>query len=806
MKRPLVLLSLGWITGSLLCYGWWKSVGFYLCMAMGVAVVGGWLFYQYRKGLLITLFLLGWAIGAARMAYVDIHNHSVLKQIAGSREEWNAVLAGEICSRPQVDGDRLLFELKVQNLRSGSTVRSIPDEIIKVTVVLKSKEEWEKAHQFQRFWKVEMPLALKTPSPPRNPGAFDYRAYLYRQQIHWLGINQSFGQIKIVSDRPHLFVWMDELRNRLGVQIENIYSPEHAGLIRGMLLGERNEVDPDLEADYSALGIVHLLSISGLHVGVIVACLYFILKRAGLTREKAALFVMLSLPFYVLLTGAGAPVVRSAVMAGLAMLAVLLNRWKDTLSFLAFSLLIQLWVNPYQMVEAGFQLSYLVTAALIICVKPLAQKLPFPWIWLNQGVAVTLVAQVVSFPVLIRHFHEFSFISWLANLLFVPVTSSLVIPLSMLALGVSLVKESWGSLLAELASLLLDLIHTGVYLLLQLPWVHANWVPPSFVWILFYGMVSVYLWISWTGDLIDSARHRVIAGLCFTSLIVAAHQMPAWDREQATITFLDVGQGDCTVIETMKGKVILVDGGGIPAFPRESWQKRSDPFEVGKKVLVPYLKYRGIRRIDELVLTHGDLDHIGGLQAVAERFPVGRVIRNPHPPRSLVEGKLLQTLVKKGTPVYTVSPGSTREIEPGVKWQFLHPDRKNLGSKDRSNDDSVVFLLSVYHYRVMMTGDLEHTGEKKILSAWDLPEVHLLKVAHHGSRTSTQEEWLQALRPRQAVISAGTGNRYGHPSPEIIQRLQSYGVRIWRTDLHGAVTVQIGQDRTAIKTMLPHAD
>ncbi|WP_170839780.1 DNA internalization-related competence protein ComEC/Rec2 [Lihuaxuella thermophila] len=804
MKQPLVWSSLGWITGSLLCHWGWKSVSLYAGLAVGISVLGAWFFYQYRKGLLVTLFLVGLSVGAARYAYAEVNNHSAIAAVVGSNGETAAVITGEIVSRPQVDGDRLLFDIKVRQLADGRIRWRIPEEEIKVTVRLQNETEWLNAHQFQRYWKIETLVVLERPSPARNPGAFDYRAYLYRQQIHWLAKGESLDRVKILSaDRDHLFVWMDRLREELGSQIERIYSPAYAGLIRGMLLGERERVDAEMEAAYSTLGIVHLLSISGLHVGVLVACLYFLLKQTGLTREKAALLVILALPFYVILTGAEAPVIRAAIMAGLSLLAVLFGRWKELLSFMALSLLIQLAWNPYQIFEPGFQLTFLVTGALIIGVEPIARQLPFPWHRLNQGIAVALVAQVVSFPVLIYHFYEFSFLSWFANLLFVPVISSLVIPVSTAALLLGFVHETAGRWLAGFSSLLLDLVHKGTDLLLEWSWAHVTWVPPTLLWVLLYSLAAIYLWISWAGNLIFPGRHRMLSGLCFICLVAVAHQAHLWGKDEARIAFLDVGQGDCTVIETPEGKVILVDGGGTPFFPRKPWQIRRDPFEVGKRIVVPYLKYRGIRQIDELVITHGDTDHIGGLLAVAERFPVRRVIRNPHPPGSQTEKRLLQTLAKKGTRIYTLSPGVSWEVEPGIKWKFFHPDPSRLiGTNEKSNNDSVVFLLSVFQMRIMMTGDMEREAESKVLSEWALPTVDLLKVAHHGSRTSTQAKWLQVLKPRQAIISVGRENRYGHPAPEVLQRLQAIGAAVLRTDRHGAVTVKIRPEGIRTETML----
>lgn len=260
------------------------------------------------------------------------------------------------------------------------------------------------------------------------------------------------------------------------------------------------------------------------------------------------------------------------------------------------------------------------------------------------------------------------------------------------------------------------------------------------------------------------------------------------------VTFLDVGQGDCIVIETDQGKTILIDGGGTPNFSKEEWQVHRKPFEVGRDVIVPFLKYRGIREIDTLIISHGDLDHIGGLQAVVSQFPVKRVIRNALRPQSKTEEELMALLIDRGATIVTVFNHDAHLIEEGITWQFLHPSDTEQSIEGTSNHQSVVLLMSIYQHRLLFTGDIEKETEDQLLAQWQLPPVDVLKVAHHGSKTSTQAHWLAHIQPKEAIISCGRKNRYGHPSPIVIQRLQKYQARIWRTDQHGGITISFDKD------------
>lgn len=251
------------------------------------------------------------------------------------------------------------------------------------------------------------------------------------------------------------------------------------------------------------------------------------------------------------------------------------------------------------------------------------------------------------------------------------------------------------------------------------------------------------------------------------------------------------------MIETKEGENILVDSGGTVSFSQADWRHQKDAFEVGKDILVPFLRYRGIHQIDTFIMTHGDLDHIGGFQAVLSRFPVGQVIRNSHPIQSSFERNLMARLQKMEIPIYTVPSGTHGELVKGMEIFFIHPDHATM---DNSNSASLVFLLSIDQTEFLLTGDIEEEIEHQILDRWNLPEIEFVKIAHHGSDTSSSKRWIGQLRPRHAIISVGEKNRYGHPSAIVLQRLLQKGVRIWRTDQDGAITIMIDENGYRIKS------
>jgi competence protein ComEC len=804
VQRPILIIALGWLAGiaanSFCSFSWgWSAAGLLITGANG----GIW-FYLTRKGLFLFLFFSSLLAGMTQMAWVDQHNVSHIPT-SSTKESVFAKLTGEVAEPPKVDGDRGTLMLQVSSVHIRGTYKPVyvSGERVPLSIRLMSPEDQEQLDRLRRGIRLDVEAELFRPDPARNPGGFDDRLYLYQLGIHWRGTVSSLKDISILEVPPPSWDHVvDSLRLRLGSTLDAVYPAETAGLMRGMLLGERSEVPWTVEADFIRLGLVHLMAISGLNVGVFAGCLYVVLTRMGVTREKTALIIIFALPFYAVLTGAGAPVIRSVIMASLALTAVILRRWKDTLSFWGAALWGMLCWNPYQAFQPGFQLSFVVTLALLAGVGPVSRCLPFSWPGVNQLLAVPLVAQAASFPLLVYYFHEISLLSWFLNLWVVPAVSLLVIPLGLTALGLGLIHPVMGWLPAGISHFLLKgiLSITSVVGKWKGPQLHS--APPSLGWMAAYGVILVYIAVSLAKRVPRAGVHRWIS-LILLSVWILGLWMPFPGRRGLQITFLDVGQGDSAVIETPSGQVILIDGGGSLSFGEESWERRRKPREVGEDVVVPFLKARGIQRIDWLVMTHGDADHIGGLKAVVEQLPVIHVIRNPHPPRTTLERELMDRLRRSGAIVFTAPLGVRWTLEPGVSWQFLHPGPLQHGHLDQTNNDSVVFLLTVYGYRVMMTGDIEEKGEKTMLRHWDLPEVDVLKVAHHGSTTSTSEGWLDAIRPRMAVVSVGRNNRFGHPAPEVIRRLKDRDITVWRTDRNGAVTVRMQPGKMAVESMLP---
>lgn len=279
------------------------------------------------------------------------------------------------------------------------------------------------------------------------------------------------------------------------------------------------------------------------------------------------------------------------------------------------------------------------------------------------------------------------------------------------------------------------------------------------------------------------------------------------------ISYLDVGQGDSILITTPQGAHILVDGGGTVSFGnKEEWRIRRSPFEVGAKTLLPLLKQRGIHRLDAVILTHGDQDHAGGLQAVLEGIPVSALLFNGTLADTEPYSKLMSTALAKGVRLYAVQQGMVLAPDKATKLYFLRPEPEEeqplLPVVKEQNHESVVFRLEMSGRSFLFTGDMDEEAEEDIIQAAqqagirEAGPVDMLKVAHHGSKTSTGAAWLEFWKPATAVISAGVNNLYGHPNAGVLERLEEAEAEVFRTDLHGEVQLRVEEDGIRVRHKL----
>ena len=570
-----------------------------------------------------------------------------------------------------------------------------------------------------------------------------------------------------------------------------------AELLLGLLLGEKRRIPEEVRIAFRGTGLAHALVVSGLHVGLVASFFFFLFRIARFSDRVSSAATIAVLLLYALLTEAQVPVVRAALMGAVVLLGRILQRQGDiynTLGLAALSILIIWPESPWSL---SFQLSFAATWSIVALHQPLALIFPLAWRredgrigrWIVRPLSASLAAQLGTGPLIAHTFQELALVGVVANLIVVPLLA-LAVGLGVLAVLTGWVF-SWVATAFNAANyLVLSALLELVALLAALPFAAVEVPRPG---ALFFGLAIV---LSLLGPLLpqsQQARRAVIFVLLIgANIAVWSHVFRSRDLE---IFFLDVGQGDAAVLRFPNGRTMVVDGG-----------ERSERFDNGARVLLPFLRYLGVGRVDVVVVSHPHNDHIGGLIALLEEVEVGHFIDGGQVYDSWTARRLKQLVAEQGLRYHRVAAGDSLVGLGDVGGLVLHPNGEFVDPMGESpygiNNGSVAFSLSYGAVRVLFTGDLEEETDSAVLAWGPRLGANLVKVAHHGSRTSSQPTFIELAAPRVAVISLGLDNKFNHPAPEVIARYRAHGVRVLRTDQSGAILVRIDGAGLVVETMI----
>ncbi len=623
-------------------------------------------------------------------------------------------------------------------------------------------------------------------STPGNPGQFNEYKY-YRE----LGIQYKYFAKALTVTSNHvnqLEQWLFCLRSAWQETLYRGLPEEEAGIVSAMVLGEKSGLSDEVKDLYKKNGIAHILAISGLHVSLLGAGLFFLLRRYVMPMKGAAVVTAALLLLYGGLTGFPVATKRAVFMMFCVLGARFLGRRYDRLSALALSALVQLLFHPALLFQSGFLMSYGTVLGIAVFLEPFQElgvpfsvweeSAPERWkIWEKMWSAVMASGGIflVTFPILLYSYYEWNPYSFLVNVMILPFVGALIL----LAVAGSLLGICWplgGRFLLGSVHGILRYYQMVCEWTERLPF-HRNIAGQPQIWqvAVYYGLMAVFCYVSGQGNGGVFRKKTARIGLLFSAVFILL--LPRHTPAGLTITNLDVGQGDCACLQ-VPGSVMLVDGGS------------SDVGKVARYRIVPFLKSQGIGEISYVFLTHSDSDHIGGIREILEDsghmgLAVGTVvvpdIRDPDPEYL----DLLRLCSAEGVAVRKMKRGDVLETG-GLTLRCLHPSPEYQWESE--NDYSLVLQIGYGTFRGLFTGDLEMAGESEVLPL--LSDVDYLKVSHHGSKGASSSGFLLQTAPRTAVISAGEGNRYGHPAGETLSRLDEAGAAVYVTMDTGAVTVR----------------
>jgi len=680
---------------------------------------------------------------------------------------------------------------------------------------------------------VELEAKLRPPRNFGNPGAFDITGYLARRNIYWLGTANAKSRIERLEGRcgQRALSAVYWLRERSVSRLDTLFANDAyaLGLSRAVLLGDTARLERVWAEDYRRTGTYHTIVISGIHLTVLAGCFLVFFRLFGKTG-LASLAVTAGLCWiYALMTGAGAPVVRSAAGLTLFLGAHFLYRRARILNILAAVGILFLLADPDQLFEASFQLSFLAVGLIGALAVPLLAATTEPyadglrqltdtrrdtrlpawvaemrvelrlatetiehWAWIharhtqrlieiagaccNYAWTLFVISAVIQIGMLlpmIAYFHRFSVTGLTANVLIVP-AMNLLVPVGFLA-----IVTGW-NWLGAIAGWLLAIGKATT------AW-HARWEPgwripdpPVWLAVLFVvSLVGLSVAMRCAGGRI---RLATLGGFLLIAVLLVAHPFglqtePGW----LEMTAVDVGQGDSLLIVSPEGKLMIFDTGGLPPLGK----LRRPALDVGEDVVSPYLLTRSVKTVDVVALSHAHEDHIGGLLAIVRNFHPREVWTGAFP---ATEAWLRTRAAIEAAGTRVISPkAGEKRLWGGIRIDVVSPPEDYRPGAQARNNDSLALLLRYKSSSLLLVGDLERAMEAQIVREERVGRVDVLKVGHHGSKTSTSPALLEVTQPTWAVISAGTGNLFRHPHPEVTKRLAQRGASVWRTDLNGQV-------------------
>ncbi len=658
-----------------------------------------------------------------------------------------------------------------------------------------------------------------SPSISRNKNGFSYKNYL--KSINTYG-NINCERIEVIKDNNINCIY--KLCNNIKVIIKenlnDLFPKKEGDLLLGILTGDTDEIDEEINENFKISNLYHMLAVSGAHVSYIILGIGLVLNYLYLDKKIVYIITIISLIFFLGIVGYSPSVTRAVLMAVILLISYLINRKFNIINSISLSMLIILFINPFSVYNVGFWLSYGGTIGIVFFYNILTEKVGSRLRKLNnrnkiylentnedriiiyktniintllskiknsifQMVCITLSAQIIIMPIMILNFNTISLTFFISNL-FAGYLMGVIIIGGFLICILSFFSKFISGIFSISLKFILDILITITKVCSKIPLSVIYISTPNVIFFIIY---YIFLFLIYLKNNLNKKNHlsymqkKVLNFLCkielkfkklkvkllvlilIISLLFSIFQKIPKDLK---IHFIDVGQGDSCLLITPYNKKILIDGGG---------SEKSDSFDVGEEILLPYLLGRGIKTLDYIIISHFDSDHVGGLLSIMNKIKVKNIVISVQGKESENYLKFKEIVKEKKIKVIVVNKEDKLQIENGVNFDFLWPDKNKLINENILNNNSIVCKLSYKNFSMLFTGDIEEIAEKHILEEYknnlQILNSTILKVAHHGSNTSSIQEFIKSVNPKTALIGVGEYNKFGHPNNEVIKRLES---------------------------------
>ena len=658
---------------------------------------------------------------------------------------------------------------------------------------------------------------FQEPQGMRNEGGFNYKEYLKSLNIYG---SVKAKNIKVIEqNKGNIFMnFTYKISDEIKENIEEFMGEKYSGLLIGLLLGDSSKIDENIEENFKITSLTHILAVSGAQVSYIIVAMYSLLKRK-IGIQKTRVVIIASLIFYTALTGFSPSIVRAGIMGIILMISGLVFRKNDIINSIAISLFFMLVYNPFLLENVGLQLSYLGTIGIIgfnktiILILKNIQIRNRKWKYkinrklilliskIKEILAVTMSASLAVVPVMIYHFNLFGTYFLITNLL----ASIIIGPITLLGtllVIISFISINIAKILSYILKFLIDiLLFISSFSKLPISKIYIPTPTITFIIIIYLSLIiSLFIYkvfhernpnttILRVRNLLALVKYKfkqnrndIIKRIVIINIVIFLCII--FIPRDLKINFVDVGQGDSTFIITPKNKTILIDGGG----------SNTGSFDVGENTLLPYILDKGYNKIDLMIISHFDSDHVGGLLTILEEIKVEKVLIAKQEEQSENYKRFLNIVKEKNIPVIVGKRGDKINIEKDLYLDILFPESEQI-EENVINNNSLVFNIHYNNFSMLFTGDIEEIAEKRIIEITNKSRLKadIIKIPHHGSKTSSTRELLEIVLPKIALIGVGKDNLFGHPSSETIDKLDELEIKTYRTDINGEIMINVNK-------------
>lgn len=721
IKRLICIASIGYILGIILRL-YFSSITFFIALVFIILLIK-----KDKKIIILLLFVI------LSFIYVDILENEY-NRIENKQIEEKAVIISDIQEKEY----KYIYEAKF--LKNNK----------KVLISIKKSQQIDKINYGDLIY---LEGKLEIPKIATNYKGFDYRQYLKTQKIQGIVIADNVKILKAKYKNNLIY----QIQKKIKAIIKEKLPDETGNLLLAILVGDKKDLSEQIQINFKNSNLSHMLAVSGAHVSYIIIGLTYITQNSIMGKRKGRVFCIFFLIIFMAITNFTPSVTRACIMAILTLVSEILYKKADIYTNISISALIILLYNPYSLLDLGFKLSFGGTIGIIIFMRFIKKKQEEPKLlnYIKQMALVSICANIIIIPIIMNNFNTVSLTFLVSNILASPILAIIVI-VGFSIIIISIISHSLSNILVFWLNPILNLLIKISSFCSKLPFAKILVVTPYIFNIIFYYTIILYL-VNYN-NLKQFIKKKTV--ILLSIILILSNFIFYILPQDLKIYFIDVGQGDSTLIVTPSKKTILIDGGG------------SESFDVGEKVLLPYLLDRRIRKIDYIMISHFDTDHCKGIFTVIENLKAKNIIISKQAKKSENYKKFKEIVANKKINIILVKAGDKIKIDKYIYFKILFPTEK-LIMQNPLNNNSIVSQLNYKSFKMLFTGDIEEIAEKEILNLQkDKLKSTILKVAHHGSNTSSTQEFINSVKPELALIGVGKNNTFGHPSECVVEKLR----------------------------------